>query len=167
MDKKTKTWLAIVLGVLGVITILGIAAVGGTAYYIYSHIRQEQIGAEQVDDRFARERARFTGQQPLVDIVDRDEVRINRPDAPRTDGGRPRTLHVLVYDRKDGRLVNVDVPFWLIRMMPSGRVSMRDRGINFDSERLHLNAEDLERHGPGLVLDERDLDGAQILIWTE
>jgi hypothetical protein len=167
VDKKTRTWVAVALGVLGAIVLLGIAAVGGTAYYIYSHVRQEPVAERQASDRLAQERARFAGQQPLIEVDERNEVVLHSPNAPPSGGARLRTLHVLVYNRKDGRLVDIDVPFWLLRMMPSGRISLRDRGINFDSDRLHITTADLERRGPGLVLDEQNLDGAQILIWTE
>ena len=74
-------------------------------------------------------------------------------------------MRVLVYDAHEGRLVHVDLPFWLLRLMPSGALGSFGGDFSFDSGRLTV--EDLERHGPGLVLDARDSRDAQVLIWTE
>jgi len=53
-------------------------------------------------------------------------------------------------------------------MMPSKNFSfLNDNGIDFDSERVHLNLEDLERRGPGLILDQADRRGSQVLVWSE
>jgi hypothetical protein len=75
---------------------------------------------------------------------------------------RLRTLNAMVYDPRDGRIVDVDIPFWLLRMMPAGgRFSfLNGQGVNFDSERTRLTVEDLEQHGAGLILDHRDRRGA-------
>jgi hypothetical protein len=75
---------------------------------------------------------------------------------------------VIAYDNRAGKLVNVSIPFWLLRMMPSKNFSfLNDNGIDFDSERVHLKLEDLERRGPGLILDQADRRGSQVLVWSE
>ena len=78
------------------------------------------------------------------------------------------SLRVLAYDRRAGKLVNVSIPFWLLRLAPSNKFSfLSDNGIDFDTERVHLTLEDLERRGPGLILDQADRRGSQVLVWTE
>ena len=78
------------------------------------------------------------------------------------------SLRVLAYDTRGRKLVHVSIPFWLLRMAPSKRMSfLNDNGIDFDSDRVHLTLEDLERRGPGLVLDQADRRGSQVLVWTE
>jgi hypothetical protein len=44
---------------------------------------------------------------------------------------------------------------------------MKDNGIDFDSDRVHLTMEDVDRRGPGLLLDQADRRGSQVLVWTE
>ena len=44
---------------------------------------------------------------------------------------------------------------------------LNDNGIDFDSDRVHLTLDDLERRGPGLLLDQTDRRGSQVLVWTE
>jgi len=63
----------------------------------------------------------------------------------------------------------VTIPFWLLRLAPSGKKMsfLNDNGIDFDSDRVHLTLEDLERRGPGLVLDQANRRGSQVLVWTE
>jgi hypothetical protein len=171
MDKRTKTWVSIIVGVLIVLVVLGAAALGGTIYFVASHVRQAPVEEARADDRFSETRQRLARRQPLVEIDDSDDVVIRRaePAAVAANGARLQTLRALVYDPREGRIVEVDIPFWLLRLMPSGgRFSfLNDSGIRFDSERSRLTLEDLERHGPGLVLDHRDRRGAQILVWTE
>jgi hypothetical protein len=76
---------------------------------------------------------------------------------------------VLAYDPDDERLVRISIPFWLLRLAPSTkRMSfLSDNGIDFDSERVRLTLEDLERRGPGLILDHKDRHGSLVLVWTE
>jgi hypothetical protein len=167
MDKRTKTWISILVAVLIVIVLLGAAAIGGAAYFVYSHIRQTPLEEAQAGDRFVQVRQRLSSREPLLSIDDRDEVVIRR-----SEPGSPvklQTLRTMVYDPREGRIVELDIPFWLLRIMPSGgRLSfLNDNGINLDSERTRLTVEDLERHGAGLILDHRDRNGAQILVWTE
>jgi hypothetical protein len=167
MDKRTRTWISVIVGVLIVIVMLGVAAIGGAFYFITSHIRQTSLAEVQAGDRFEGMRQRLSGRQPLLSLDDRDEVVIHRTESPST--ARLTTLRAMVYDAQEERIVEVDIPFWLLRMMPSGgRFSfLNDNGINFSSERTRLTVEDLERHGAGLVLDHRDRRGAQVLVWTE
>jgi len=33
--------------------------------------------------------------------------------------------------------------------------------------RVRLTLDDLERRGPGLILDQKDRHGSQVLVWTE
>ncbi len=87
-------------------------------------------------------------------------------------GGSPAPLHtlrVLAYDSDAGKLVNVSIPFWLLRLAPSNKKLsfLSDNGIDFDTDRVRLTLEDIERRGPGLMLDHKDRRGAQVLVWTE
>jgi hypothetical protein len=171
MEKRTKTWITIIVSVLAVIVMLGVAAIGGAAYWVYSHVHSETVAQETAGDTFTKARARFSGQQALIEIRDRDQVVVHRSEAaPVTgDAAKLKTLRAMVYDPDEGRMVNIDIPFWLLRLAPSGgRFSfLNDNGVSFDAERVRLTIEDLERRGPGLVLDQRDRNGSLVLVWTE
>ena len=80
-----------------------------------------------------------------------------------------QALRVLAFDPRAGKLVRFSVPFWLLRLAPSHNFTIGSKGdFDFDSDRLHLTVEDVERAGPGLILDTRDpRNGALVLVWTE
>lgn len=165
MDQKTKkTWVSILIAGVIITGVLAVAVVGGTVLFFYRHIDAHFTGPQNADQTFADTRAQFAGQQPLVEVTNADEPVIHR------DASGPRhqiqALHALLYDERTGKLTRVNVPGWLLRLMSAGgRLRIANVGA-FDDE-AKLTLDDLERHGPGVVLDVREPHGAQVLIWTE
>jgi hypothetical protein len=176
MASKTPTWVWVVLGIVGFFVLAGVGLVGGGILMVRRHIHTEFAEKQTAEQEFARQRARFAGQQPLIElrktVQDDDKMVFHRPpeSAPRrTD---LQTIRVLVYDSREGRLIHIDVPLWVARLLPSnrdrsgrGRVSFG--GDTFDFESGNLTLDDVERHGPGLVVDGIDSRGAQVLVWAE
>jgi hypothetical protein len=167
MDAKTKkTWISIVIAAVIIVGVLAVAVVGGTALFFFRHIDARVTAQENADRTFDQMRARFAGQQPLVEVTHGDDAVIHHaPDAPRRD---IHALHALVYNRESGKLTRVDVPGWLLHLMSAGgRVRIANMDAFGDDDQTRLTLDDLERHGPGLVLDVKRGRGSQILIWTE
>jgi hypothetical protein len=164
-----KTWISVVIAAVIIVGVLAVAAVGGTAYFIYRHVHTQFVPNDNAEQRFAEARARFAGQKPLIEIQRGDEPILHREMIPKTmPAAKLGTLRVLAYDTRANKLVNVSIPMWLLRMAPSNKFSfMKDNGIDFDSDRLHITLEDVERRGPGLLLDQADRRGSQVLVWTE
>ena len=165
-----RTWISVLVAAVIVVGILAVSAVGGTAYFIYRHVHTEFTPNESADQRFADARKRFAGQQPLIEMrKGSDEPVFHRETIPATmPPEKLATLRVLAYDTRANKLVNVSIPMWLLRMAPTNKFSfMKDNGIDFDSDRVHITLEDLERRGPGLLLDQADRRGSQVLVWTE
>jgi len=170
MSQKTRrTWISVVIASVIIVGILAVAAIGGTAFFIYRHVSTQSAPNEKADETFAQARARFAGQQPLIEIRHDDDPVLHREAIPaEMPAEKLETLRVLAYDTHEERLVRVSIPFWLLRMAPSRHVSfLSDTGIDFDSDRLRLTLDDLERRGPGLILDQADRRGSQVLVWTE
>jgi hypothetical protein len=176
MASKTPTWVWVVLGIVGFCVLAVVALVGGSILMVRSHVHTEYAEKQTAEQEFARQRARFAGQQPLIElrktVNEDDKMVVHRPpeSAPRrTD---LQTIRVLVYDNREGRLIHIDVPLWIARLVPSnrdrsgrGRVSFGSESFDFESGNLTLD--DVERHGPGLVVDGIDSRGAQVLVWAE
>jgi hypothetical protein len=164
-----KTWISVLIAAVIIVGVLAVSAVGGTAYFIYRHVHTQFTPTENADRQFAEARARFAGQRPLIEIRKDDEPIVNRDVIPKTmPAAKLETLRVLAYDTRANKLVNVSIPMWLLRMAPSNKFSfMKDNGIDFDSDRVHLTMEDVDRRGPGLLLDQADRRGSQVLVWTE
>ena len=170
MASTRRTWLWVIFGVFICIAVCGVALVGGGIYMVSKHVKTELVGRTSAEEQFVKQRERFAGQQPLIEMTgnsDDREVKVHRP-AGTARKSELQTLRVMVYDAHDGRIVHVDLPFWLLRLMPSGRMSeVSGAGSGFSFESGHITVDDLERHGPGLIMDARDNKNAQILIWTE
>jgi hypothetical protein len=178
MASKTPTWVWVILGIVGFCVLAVAVLIGGSIVMVRRHVHTEFAEKQTADEEFARQRARFAGQQPLVElrkaVNDDDKMVIHRPpeSAPRrTD---LQTIRVLVYDSREGRLIHIDVPLWLMRMMPASnggtrgrRMTLRGNNLDFDFDSGNLTLEDVERHGPGLVVDGVDSRGAQVLVWAE
>lgn len=170
MEKSTrKTWLSILIASVIIMGILAIAVVGGTAFFFYRHINATFVPQDDAEQQFAAARARFAGRRPLIEMQRGDEPIIHRElmDRPAASG-KIESLRVLAYDTRGRKLVQVSIPFWLIRLAPGKRFSfLNDNGFDFDSDRIRLTNEDLERLGPALILDQHDRRGSQVLVWTE
>ena len=167
-QSSRKTWVSVLIASVIIIGMLAAAAVGGTAFFFYRHVHSQVTPSENAAQQFAEARARFAGQQPLIEISKDDEPRLHREVIPASSSVKLDTLRVLAYDTHARRLVNVSIPFWLLRLAPSNRFSfLNDNGIDFDSDRMHVTLEDIERRGPGLILDQTDRRGSLVLVWTE
>src|SRR5258705_4476896 len=167
-QSSRRTWVSVLIASVIIIGVVAVAAIGGTAYFIYRHVNAEFTPSANAERQFVDARARFAGQQPLIEMRRGDEPVLHREVITASQPERIETLRVLAYDERGGKLVNVTIPMWLLRMFPSKRMSfLSDNGIDFDSDRVHVTLEDLERRGPGLVLDQADPRGSQVLVWTE
>jgi hypothetical protein len=170
MSQNTRrTWVSVLIAGVIIVGILAATAIGGTAYFIYRHVNTQFTPDDDAKQQFAAARARFSGQKPLIEIRKDDEPILHRDTIPAAmPAAKLETLRVLAYDTHAGKLVHVSIPFWLLRLAPSRHVSfMNDTGIDFDSDRVHLTLDDLERRGPGLILDQADKRGSQVLVWAE
>jgi hypothetical protein len=175
MASKTPTWVWVVLGIVGFFVLAGVGLVAGGVLMVRSHVHTEFAEKQTAEQEFARQRARFAGQQPLIELKknasDDDKVVVHRPPESAERRTNLQTIRVLVYDNREGRLIHIDVPLWIWRLMPSNRGNSRrgrvSFGNDFDFDASNLTLEDLERHGPGLVMDGIDSRGAQLLVWAE
>jgi len=171
MAGKTRTWIWIVAGivVLGILGVVAMAAVG--LYFFSQHFDTRAASPATASREFDEIRARFEGRKPVIELDARGRlVRLN-PDVP-VEGHveRPRTLHVLAFEpdarRGEGRIVAVQVPFWLLRFR-AGNTRIDLNGQRMDLEDLKLTVEDLERLGPALIVDHATPGGDRVLVWSQ
>ena len=164
-----KTWLWVILGVVGV-CMLGLFVLAGAGmYFVSRHISAVKSTAADALDQFDRARAPFKGQHPLIEVDEFERDHTTRPlqDLP-TSSTRPQEMWILAWNPNEEpqRVVKVSVPFWILRL---GRrkfdVMSGERA--FDVSRLRLDVNELERIGPVLVLDYRRSSGERVMIWTK
>jgi hypothetical protein len=164
--RKKRTWIWIVVGVF---VLLGFMAVGGIIVAV-SFFRQNLNITQTAEDGAARQfdevRNRFPGQQPLIQLVD------GRPQyaAERASQGAQQkpltTLHVIAFDRDEGNLVTFSLPFWLLRMK-SGPIRISAYQQGWDDRGVSFRVEDIEKHGPGIIVDATQPGEGRVIIWAE
>ena len=167
--KRKRTWIWVVVGVFAFLFVAAIGSSVFVAYWLGNHMEIVETPVGNATSRFDEVRAKFAGQQPLLEFRD-GETRTNvSSNAAAASTVRLTTLHILAFDESEGsegRMVSVAVPFWLLRLK-SGPIAFSSYASGFDDERVRLRVEDIERRGPGIVLDmDRPREG-RVLIWAE
>ena len=162
-----RTWLWVILGVFGTLALLVVVLVGGAIFEFRRHVKNDVVDTVVAEQEFTRQRDRFKGQEPLIEFTgnDRgdDDTTVHR--APATARRAQITrMRVLIFDQQRNRLIHVEIPGWVLRMMPNGRYG----GFQGDEQfaRHQITIEDVERHGLGLVLDGHNRN-TEILVWSE
>ncbi len=161
-----RQW-AIVGGVVVLGGIVSLTALAASCAVIVS--RQMEVRSEQRVETFEREaaavRERLGDVPPLVE---------DTPAGPRLSpanlerrkamgAGSPEALNILVWAADEQKIVRLSLPFWLLRLSPQGV----DIDVNdIDLGKLRLSVDDLERAGPGPLL-QRDDGHSRVLVWTE
>jgi hypothetical protein len=84
--------------------------------------------------------------------------------------GPARELNVLAYDPGDRELVRVSVPMWLARKVAREGRSEAAEGDSAEERASravgrHVSLKELERAGPGVLVEVEEEDGEQVLIW--
>ena len=90
MASTKRTWLWIIFGVIGFMALCLVALVGGGIYFVSRHVKTELVGQNAAEEQFLRQRERFAGQQPLVEVEGADkadvQARVRRaPESARSD----------------------------------------------------------------------------------
>ena len=167
MAGKVKTWVWVVLAII-VVGILGIVAMAGIGVYYFSqHIETKTASPANAARDFDQAKAQFTGQKPLIELDERGRyLRSHTNRKPPVHAKPPESINVLAFDPDDGRIVRVNVPFWLVRMKMSG-ATIDLNGKHMNLEDLRLTVEDLERFGPTLIVDHRSATGERVLVWSQ
>ena len=116
-QKNRTTWISVVIASVIIVGVLAVAAIGGTAFFIYRHVSTQSAPNEKADETFAQARARFAGQKPLIEIRHDDDPVLHREVIPaEMPAEKLETLRGLAYDTHEERLVRVSIPFWLLRI---------------------------------------------------
>lgn len=170
MAKKTS-WGLIILAIASFVVVMGVALVAVAGYFIYQQFAFQatpatRIAAEAEFETIVRE---FEGQKPFIDMVDGEPV-VNRHSRAEADRHTEplKAIHVVVWDPSEEKLVKLNIPFWLLRMTKGKPIKLSGGDEDFGRDPVHLNvtAEDIERHGPGLILDHRESTGERVLVWA-
>jgi hypothetical protein len=137
---------------------------------VFAYLASNAVTIERADEsdaarRFLAARAAFGSALPMLEVEPSGRV-VRRPSPPRDGAGHLERFRILVYQAQQRRLVQAEVPFWFVSIKgPALQYAVRDTRVDLD--RLGVTAADLQRHGPGPILDETRPNGDRVLVWVE
>ena len=158
-----RTWVKVTLGGVAVIA-LALAALGGTAaYFVLRHMETRATSEAEAIKTIDVVKARFGTRPPLIEIGDpaRAEVRINRPGEP--SAARVDTIHVMNWKSETGELSQTELPLWLMRFSSVNILSQ----LGVAPEKFRLTVNDVERYGPGVIVDFGARGASRTLVWVD
>jgi hypothetical protein len=161
-----RKWIPIVVGIVIFVVLVGAGLVGGMAYMVARRVQVQELSPAGGQEEFDRLVAGKAGQQALIEVPEGDILKtIVHRELSTKDTGSVSTLSVRVWSPRDRRLIRVDLPFWMVRLSGSG--SIRFDAGSHGPVRLRVTPEEIDRRGPGLVLNASMRGGERVLIWTE
>ncbi|MCX6549467.1 MAG: hypothetical protein NTY02_00415 [Acidobacteria bacterium] len=165
---KKASWGLIILGIAVFVVIVGVGIVGVAGYVLYQQFAFQATTASEstAKQEFEKAMAQFDGQRPFLVIQDGEPV-VSEEKGP--NAGKPiEALHILVWTPDEGKIVRLNMPFWLLRMTKGRPIKLGSGdGEGSSHVRLKITAEDLERRGPGLILDHKEASGDRVLVWAQ
>jgi hypothetical protein len=164
-----------------VAAVLATVVIASVVVFMSRYVRKQDMGPDSAAREFEQVRSRFASQLPLIEFRGFQDPTVRRSSsAPRRE---LVALHVLAYSPDDGKLTRADFPADVLRFMSVGgrlRLMYLD---TFGDDRDRVTLEDLERHGPGLILDVgggavgqllvgdailgTNARSSRLLVWTE
>lgn len=163
---KIPRWAQVLIGVGIVVVFLGIGAMVATVAYFSEHMVVSESSAGAAEDEFEKVRQQFRGQPPLVELKDGVSRAVRDPRTSPGSSQGLQTLHVLAWDSDEEKLINVTVPWWIVRMK-SGPIRFSSYASGLDDSGVSLRPEDIEQHGPGIILEGTGPRGERVLLWAK
>lgn len=160
-----RSWLLRLLLIFGLLTAVGFVI---SASLFLSMTDWQTLTAEEAEGRFDAVIAALGGSEPYIQILSDDSISLRRdlePVAPAPIG----SLHLLAWIPARSKLVSARVPAWFVRLKSGASFGLDALAAEFADElggRKVLQMEDVQRRGPGLLLDLRLAAGRRLLLWS-
>lgn len=158
-----RTWAKITLGVFGVIAVVVAALAGTGAYFVFRHMETRAGGEADAMQAIEAVKARFGSRPPLVEIADprRADIRINRP--VESSAVHVDTIHIINWKSETREVARTEVPLWLMRFSTVNIASQ----LGIAPAQFRLTVSDIERYGPGIIVDYGSAGEFRMLVWVE
>jgi hypothetical protein len=158
-----RTWVKVTIGGAVIIAVAFGALAATGAYFVMRHM--ESRAGSEVDA--VREidaiKARFGVRPPLIEIVDprRGDIRSNR--STHASAVPVDTIHVVNWKGDTRELSTTDIPLWLMRFSSVNLASH----LNIAPAKFRLTVADVQRYGPGIVVDYGGPGSSRVLVWVD
>jgi hypothetical protein len=162
---KARRWAPIVFGVSVFLVFVGISAVVLGVAWFREHLNVEAASDTSAEAAFNEVRQRYAAKAPLLEMHGPSTARRSAPpeDAPRSN---LKTLHVLAWDAEDEQLARFDIPFWFLRLKETP-IRFGTYASGLDELKISLTASEIERYGPGIIVDISREGRDRALLWVE
>jgi hypothetical protein len=163
---KKRRWIPIVIGIFVLFAVVSIGMLAFTISWFRQNMAISDATEATATQQFDDVRNRFPGQQPLIQLVDgRPQYVADRATRAGTSAGLT-TLHVIAFDQDEGKVVTFSLPFWLLRLK-SGPIRISAYQQGWDDRGVSFRVEDIEKHGPGIIVDVSEGREGRVLIWAD
>ncbi|HSL21965.1 MAG TPA: hypothetical protein VK886_10550 [Vicinamibacterales bacterium] len=161
-------WAIIIVIALAVIGIVAMAGAG--IYFVTRQVQVREATPANAASLFEEHRVPFKDATPLIELDSDGDIRRSRLAEAverRRDPAPPvEALHVLAWDANDEKVVEVAIPFWLLRLK-RGPIDVFSDTAGLRRADIRITVDDLEALGPSLLVDHRDRNGDRVLVWTQ
>ena len=166
-------WAWAVIAVVALFVIGVIAMAGAGVYFVTRQVQVRTATPARAESLFGENRERFRNVKPLIELdndgdILRSNLREAREEAARKQGARQPVdaLHVLAWDADEEKVVQIAIPFWLLRLK-RGPIEVFSETAGLREANLRITVEDIESLGPALLIDQRGRHGDRVLVWTQ
>ena len=165
MADRRRRWVLIAFGAAVLIVFIGIGVMIAVAAWFQQNMQVDARSGDQAEAEFAEISRQFGSRQPLLEVQDGRPVFTSEHDKPAADpNAKIETLHLLAWNPRDGRLARFSFPFWIVRMKSAPfRFSAYASGLD---DRIDLRPADIDKYGPGIILDTHTPKGERVMIWA-
>jgi hypothetical protein len=158
-----RTWVKATVGVFAVIAVAVLVLAATGAFFVFRNMEKRPGSEADAAQTIEAVKARFGARPPLVEIVDPQsaDIRINRPAV--ASAAPVGTIHVINWKGDTGELIRTDVPLWLMRFSTLNIASQ----LGIAPAKFRLTVRDVERYGPGIVVDSGSTGAFRLLVWVD
>lgn len=165
-----KRWGLIVLGIVIFVVVVGVGLIVTAGYLFSRQVEVQTVSTESPDAEFDKTLAQFEGQKPYIEIPSPsdDTPPTVHHEQEKAQAQPLNTIHLLVWDPGERKVTRVNLPYWIVRLRGNRPLNLSSRQSGFRSGvRLQVTPEQIERHGPGLILDLNTRTGERVLVWVD
>jgi len=158
-----RTWVKVTIGGVALVAV-AFAVLGGTAaYYVMRHLEERASEEAEAVKAIEAVKARFPARPPLIEIADpaRADIKINR--ATEASTTPVDTIHVMNWKHETREFTTVRMPLWLMRF---STVNLASR-LSISPAKLRLTVSDVERYGPGVLVDYGSPGTSRVFVWVD